>query len=71
LVDSLLADATAPHYLFTLGVVEIHSAFGRLVRDGNVTVGELDRLRGRLRTDIVSGLWPIVQVTPAGFQQAE
>jgi hypothetical protein len=70
-VDSLLADPASGHYLSTLGVVEIHSVFARLVRMGQITPLEFQRLRGRLLSDIASGQWRIVQVTPADFQQAQ
>src|SRR6266849_2196764 len=70
-VDSLLADSTSRHYLSTLGVVEAHSVFARLVRMGQITAAEFHRLRGRLLADIASGLWQIMQVTPADFQQAQ
>lgn len=70
-IDSLLADAAARHYLSTLGVVEAHSVFARLVRMGQITAAEFQRLRGRLLADIASGLWHIIQITPADFQQAQ
>ena len=69
-VDGLLADTASRHYLTTLSVVEAHSAFARLVRMGQITTLEFHRLRGRLLTDIASGLWQIIQVTPADMQQA-
>jgi predicted nucleic acid-binding protein len=47
-VDGLLADRASRHYLSTLGAVEIHSVFARLVRTGQVTAAEFRRLRGRL-----------------------
>ncbi|HLJ96966.1 MAG TPA: type II toxin-antitoxin system VapC family toxin [Gemmataceae bacterium] len=70
-VDGLLADAASRHYLSTLGVVEAHSVFARLVRMGQIAAVEFHRLRGRLLADIASGLWQIVQVIPADFQQAQ
>jgi predicted nucleic acid-binding protein len=70
-VDTLLADTASRHFLSTLGVVEIHSAFSRLVRLGQITAAEFHRLRGRLLADIASGVWQVVQVTPADFQQAQ
>jgi predicted nucleic acid-binding protein len=70
-VDSLLADPASGHYLSTLGVVEVHSVFARLVRMGQITSAEFHRLRGCLLGDIASGLWRVVQVTPADFQQAQ
>ena len=45
--------------------------FGRLVRTGTITPAEFHRLRGRLLSDIASGLWRVLQVTPADFQQAQ
>jgi predicted nucleic acid-binding protein len=70
-LDSLLAGAGSRHYLSTLGVIELHSVFARLVRTGKITAAEFHRLRGRLLTDIAAGLWQVVQVTPADFQQAQ
>jgi hypothetical protein len=70
-VDGLLADSASHHYLSTLGVVEIHSVFARLVRMGQIMPGEFQRLRGLLRGDVAAGLWRVVQVTPADFQQAQ
>jgi hypothetical protein len=34
-VDGFLADTASSHYLSTLGVVETHSVFARLVRTGS------------------------------------
>jgi hypothetical protein len=70
-VDGLLADPASRHYLSSLGVVEAHSVFARLVCTGQITAAEFHRLRGRLLSDIASGLWQIMQVTPADFQQAQ
>jgi predicted nucleic acid-binding protein len=70
-VDNLLGDTASHHYLSTLGVVEIHSVFARLVRMGQITPVEFHRLRGGLLSDIASSLWRIVQVTAADFQQAQ
>ena len=70
-VDTLLADTASRHYLSALGVIEIHSVFARLVRMGQLTLPEFRRLRGLLLNDIASGLWLVVQVTPADFQRAQ
>jgi predicted nucleic acid-binding protein len=70
-VDGLLADPASRHYLSTLGVVEVHSVFARLVRMGQITPVEFHRLRGLLLSDIASGLWRVVQVDPADFQEAQ
>jgi predicted nucleic acid-binding protein len=70
-VDALLGDPGSRHYLSSLGVVELHSVFARLVRTGQITAAEFLRLRGRLLADIASGLWQVVQVTPPDFQRAQ
>jgi predicted nucleic acid-binding protein len=70
-VDGLLADPASGHYLSTLGVIEVHSVFARLVRMGQITPQDFQRLRGLLLSDIASRLWRVVQVTPADFQQAQ
>ena len=70
-VDGFLTDTASSNYLSTLGVVEMHSVFARLVRTGQITPVEFNRLRGRLLSDIASGLWRIVQITPADFQRAQ
>src|SRR5262245_50862700 len=70
-VDALLTEAGARHFLSTLGVIELHSAFARLVRMGQVTAAEFHRLRGHLLGDIASGMWQVVRVTPADFQQTQ
>jgi hypothetical protein len=70
-VDSLLADSASRHYLSSVGVVEMHSTFAHLVRMGQITPVESHRLRGRLLSDIASGLWRIVKGTPADLQQAQ
>jgi uncharacterized protein len=70
-VDALLADTASRHFLSALGVVEVHSVFARLVRVGQITDLEFHRLRGRLLCDVASGLWYIVKVTSADYQQAQ
>jgi predicted nucleic acid-binding protein len=70
-VDALLADSASRHCLSTLGIVEAHSVFARLVRTGQITATEFHRLRGRLLNDITAGLWQIIQVAPTDFQQAQ
>jgi uncharacterized protein with PIN domain len=70
-VDALLADAGSRHLLSALGVVEAHSVLARLVRTGAITPAQFHRLRGGLLNDIASGLWTVVQVAPAVFQQAQ
>lgn len=70
-VDALLADAGSRHFLSALGVVEAHSVFARLVRTGPITPAEFHRLRGGLLNDIASGLWTVMQMAPADYQQAQ
>jgi hypothetical protein len=69
-IDSLLADTASRHFLSTLGVVETHSVFARLVRMRQITTQEFDQLRGLLMSDIASGLWQIIRVVPADFLEA-
>jgi predicted nucleic acid-binding protein len=70
-VDDLLADSASRHYLSSLGIVEILSAFARLTRMGQVTALEFARLRARLLNDVASGLWQIVLLTPTEYQRAQ
>jgi predicted nucleic acid-binding protein len=70
-VDALLADANARHFLSSLGVVELHSVFARLVRTGYITVADFQRVRGRLLADLTAGLWQVVAVADAHFQHAQ
>jgi hypothetical protein len=70
-VDALLADPGSRHYLSTLGVIEMHSVFARPARKGQITAAEFHRLRGLLAADIAAGLWQVVQVVPADYQQAQ
>jgi hypothetical protein len=41
------------------------------VRLGQITAADFARLRGRLLADIAAGVWQVVPVTPADFQQAQ
>jgi predicted nucleic acid-binding protein len=70
-VDNLLASAGARNFLSTLGAVEVHSVFARLVRVGQITAADFHLARGRFLADIASGLWQVVQVTGADFQRAQ
>lgn len=70
-VDALLADAGSRHFLSSLGVVELHSVFARLVRTGHITAAEFALVRGRFLADVTSGLWQVVEVTAADLQQAQ
>ncbi len=70
-VDGLLADTASRHFLSALAIVEIHSVFARLVRTGILTTADFVKLRSCLLAEIASGLWCVVQVTSAGFQEAQ
>jgi predicted nucleic acid-binding protein len=70
-VDSLLAGAGSRHFLSALGVVEFHSVFARLVRTGQIAATDFHLTRGRFLADITAGLWQVVKVTGADFQQAQ
>jgi predicted nucleic acid-binding protein len=70
-VDALLAPAGANHFLSSLGVVELHSVFARLVRTGQIAVADFHLARGRFLADIAAGLWQVVPVTTAHFHHAQ
>jgi len=70
-VDTLLADTGSHHFLSALSIVELHSALAQLVRMGQMTDAEFHTVRGQFFADIAPGLWQIVAVTAADFQQAQ
>src|SRR6516225_5250076 len=70
-VDALLAETDARHYISALGVVELHSVFGRLVRTGHITAADFGLARGRFLADITAGLWQVVPVADADFHRAQ
>ncbi len=70
-VDAFLAETGSRHYISDVGVVELHSVFARLARDGKITAADFHLARGRFLADIASGLWQVVPVTAAHFHDAQ
>jgi hypothetical protein len=70
-VDAFLGEPGARHFLSALSVVELHSIFARLVRTGQITVGDFHLARGRFLADIATGLWQVVPVTASHYHDAQ
>jgi predicted nucleic acid-binding protein len=70
-VDALLALPGSNHFLAALGIVEMHSILARHVRTGQITAADFHLARGRFLADVAAGLWQVVPVTPAHFQDAQ
>jgi predicted nucleic acid-binding protein len=70
-VDAFLAEVGSRHFLSTLSVVELRSAFARLVRTGHITAADFQTVRGRLLADLAAGLWQVVPVTTPYFHDAQ
>ena len=70
-VDTLLAEAGARHFISALGVVELHSVFGRLVRTGHITAADFGLARGRFLADVAAGLWQVAPVADSDFHRAQ
>ena len=51
-------------------LVEIHSAFARLVREGVLAESELDKLIARLEADVAAGLLTVAAVSSPRLQSA-
>jgi predicted nucleic acid-binding protein len=70
-VDAFLAEASSRHLISALGVVELHSVFAKLVRTGHITAHAFNTVRGRFLADVTAGLWLVVPVSTAHFQDAQ
>jgi hypothetical protein len=70
-VDAFLAEAGSSHFISDLSVVELYSAFARLVRMGQITAADFHGFRGLLLTDIAAGLWYVGRVTIPLFHHAQ
>ncbi len=69
-VDALLADPGSRHSLSSLSVVESHSVLGRWVRTGQLAAADFSAVSSRLLADIATGLWQVVHVVNADYDQA-
>lgn len=69
-VDALLADPGSHHFLSSLSVVESHSVLARWVRTGQMAPADFPSVSARFLADIAAGLWQIVHVIDADYDQA-
>ena len=60
-----------PVPISSLAVVELHSVFARLVRQGTIMGAEFHLVRGLFLNDIATGLWQEVPLTAAHFHRAQ
>jgi hypothetical protein len=58
-------------YISSLAIVELHSVFARLVRQGIITAAEFGLARGLFLNDIATGLWQEVSIVAAHFHRAQ
>jgi uncharacterized protein len=70
-VDAFLAETASHHFISSLAVVELHSVFARLVRQGAITPAEFHLARGLFLNDIASGVWQVVPIIAAHFHRAQ
>ena len=69
-VDDLFISAGNIFSVSRLTVVELHSAYAKLVRTGHLTPPDFEKLTRRFRSDIRSKRWQIVRITVAHFESA-
>ncbi|MDH3604383.1 MAG: type II toxin-antitoxin system VapC family toxin [Candidatus Tectomicrobia bacterium] len=71
IVDQLLTEPDAQHYISRLTMIEVHSVFARKGRMREISEIEFVRLLQRLRGDIGRGLLAIVRLTDGHYNEAE
>jgi predicted nucleic acid-binding protein len=69
-VDDLFNDPGNRFFISRLALVEIHSAFARLVREGILREAEFDKLIARMEGDVASGLLTVAAVSSPRLQAA-
>lgn len=57
-------------FVARLGLVELHSTFARLVREGTLPIEELTKVLDRLAADVASNLLTVVAVSSPRFDAA-
>jgi len=57
-------------FVARLALVELHSTFARLVRDGTYPAPEMHKVLGRLAADVASGMLTVVAVSSQRFDAA-
>ena len=70
-VDAFLAEVGSQHFISSLAVVELHSIFSRLIRQGIITPTEFHQARGLFLNDIATAVWQEVAITAAQFHRAQ
>jgi predicted nucleic acid-binding protein len=69
-VDRLFDTAENRFVISRLAVVELHSCFARLVREGVLTPSEFQRLFARLEADVASGMLNVAAVSSRRLEGA-
>lgn len=69
-LEALLASPGSIFAVSRLTIVELHSAYAKLVRTGHLTPPEFEKLTRRFRADVRTKRWRVVRVTVAHFESA-
>jgi predicted nucleic acid-binding protein len=69
-LTKLFATADNRFFVARLGLVELHSTFARLVREGALPTDELTKVLDRLAADVASNLLTVVAVSSPRFDAA-
>lgn len=69
-VERLLTEPAAQHYISRLAVVEVQRVFSRRVRDREITEQELDSLRDRLYRDLGQRLFQVRKLRDFHYHNA-
>src|SRR6266576_6750200 len=70
-VDQLLKQPGARHFISRLSLVEIQSVFAGKVRSGSISEADFRLLRRRFLTDVTRRQFHVVRMTGLHFQEAE
>lgn len=70
-VERLLQEPGARHFISRLTVIEIQSVFARKVRTGVITEADFQLLRRRFLTDVTKRQFHVVRMTGLRYQGAE
>src|SRR5438067_1972002 len=70
-VDRLLRESGARHFISRLTVVEMQSVFAGKVRMGVISVSDFQLLHRRFLTDVTRRQFQVLRMTAAHYQEAE
>ncbi|MBI4490359.1 MAG: type II toxin-antitoxin system VapC family toxin [Deltaproteobacteria bacterium] len=70
-VEGLLKEPGARHFISRLTVIEIQSVFARKVRTGVITEADFQLLRRRFLTDVTKRQFHVVRMSGLHYQAAE